>query len=55
MSRLLNADSPDWKELAKRNINQHVFMGGAEFSQFLARRMSEYTEFYDAIGLGKKQ
>ena len=41
--------------LAKRNINQHVFMGGAEFSQFLARRMSEYTEFYDAIGLGKKQ
>lgn len=51
----MSADSPDWKELAKRNINQHVFMGGAEFSQFLARCMIECKEFYDAIGLGKKQ
>lgn len=48
-------DSPEWKELAKRNIYQDVFMGSAEFTKFLAARMVEYKEFYDAIGLGKKQ
>ena len=29
-------------------------MGSAEFSQFLAKRLTEYREFYDAIGMGKK-
>ena len=48
-------DSPEWKELAKRNIYQDTFMGSAEFTKFLAARMVEYKEFYDAIGLGKKQ
>lgn len=46
--------SPAWKELAKRNIYQDVFMGSSEFAQFLAKRMVEYKEFYDAIGLAKK-
>jgi tripartite-type tricarboxylate transporter receptor subunit TctC len=48
-------ETPAWKEIAQRNIFQDVFMGSTEFAQFLARRMVEYKEFYDAIGLGKKQ
>ncbi len=48
-------DSPAWKEFAQRNIFQDVFLGGAEFSQFLVKRMAEYKDFYDAIGVGKKQ
>lgn len=47
-------ESPEWREIAKRNIFQDVFMGSTEFSQFLAKRLIEYREFYDAIGLGKK-
>jgi putative tricarboxylic transport membrane protein len=47
--------SPEWKELAKRNIFQDVFMGSAEFARFLAQRLEEYRGFYDAVGLGKKQ
>ena len=41
--------------VAQRNIFQDVFMGSTEFAQFLAKRMVEYKEFYDAIGLSKKQ
>ena len=48
-------DSQAWKDLAKRSIFQDVFMGSTEFAQFLAKRLVEYKEFYDAIGLGKKQ
>jgi putative tricarboxylic transport membrane protein len=48
-------NSPAWKEIAQRNIFQDVFMGSTEFTQFLARRLVEYREFYEAIGLGKKQ
>ncbi len=45
--------SPAWKELAKRNILQDVFMGSADFTKYLAQRMEESRGFYDAIGLGK--
>ena len=48
-------DSPAWKEFAQRNIFQDVFMGSTEFAQFLVKRMAEYKDFYDAIGIGKKQ
>lgn len=48
-------DAPEWKDLAKRNIYHDVFMGSAEFTKYLATRMAEYKEFYDAIGLGKRQ
>ena len=47
-------ESPEWKEIARRNIFQDVFMGNAEFTQFLAKRMVQYAEFFDAIGMGKK-
>jgi hypothetical protein len=30
-------------------------MGSVEFTKFLAQRMEEYREFYDAVGLGKKK
>ena len=48
-------DSAEWKEIARRNIFQNIYMGGAEFAQFLNKRMLLYKDFYDAIGLGKKQ
>ena len=48
-------NSPDWKELAKRNIYEDVFMGSAQFTKYLAVRMEEYRGFYDAIGLGRKK
>jgi putative tricarboxylic transport membrane protein len=47
--------SPEWKDLAKRNIYEDVFMGSAQFAKYLAVRMEEYRGFYDAIGLGKKK
>jgi putative tricarboxylic transport membrane protein len=46
--------SPEWKELAKRNIFEDVFMGSAEFTKYLGVRMEEYRGFYDAISLGRK-
>lgn len=48
-------DTPAWKEIAKRNIFQDVFLGSADFAKFLATRYEEYKEFYEAIGLGKKK
>jgi putative tricarboxylic transport membrane protein len=47
-------DTAEWKEIARRNIFQNVFLGSAEFTKFLAAQMIEYKEFYDAIGLAKK-
>ena len=46
-------NSPEWKELAKRNIFQDVFLGSADFTKYLAVRYEEYRQFYDAIGLAK--
>jgi putative tricarboxylic transport membrane protein len=48
-------DTPAWKEFAARNIFQDVFLGSAEFTQFLSKRMLQYKDFYDAIGLNKRQ
>jgi putative tricarboxylic transport membrane protein len=48
-------DSPEWQEIAKRNIFQNTFMGSTEFTQYLHKRYPEYREFYDTIGLNKKQ
>lgn len=48
-------DSPEWKDIAKRNLYQDVYLGPADATKFLNARMAEYKEFYDAIGLGKKQ
>lgn len=48
-------DSQEWKDFAKRNMYQDVFLGSAEFSKFLEAKMVEYKEFYDAIGLAGKK
>ena len=48
-------ESAEWKEIAKRNIFQDIFMGSEEFTQYLAKRMPEYRDFYQAIGLGTKK
>ncbi|HKA40613.1 MAG TPA: tripartite tricarboxylate transporter substrate binding protein [Burkholderiales bacterium] len=45
--------SSTWKEIASRNIFQDTFMGSAEFTKYLAVRMKEYSDFYDAIGYAK--
>lgn len=47
-------DAPEWKDLARRNLYQDIFMGSAEFTRFLHLRMIEYKAFYEAVGLGKK-
>jgi len=47
--------SAEWKEFAKRNMYQDVFLGNAEFTKFLDAKMAEYKEFYDAIGLAGKK
>ncbi len=47
-------DSAEWKEIAKRNLFQDVFMGSAEFTAYLHKRFPEYKEFYDGVGLAKK-
>jgi tripartite-type tricarboxylate transporter receptor subunit TctC len=46
--------SPAWKEHAARNMYLDVYMGSAEFSRFLATRLAEARDFYNAIGLGAK-
>jgi tripartite-type tricarboxylate transporter receptor subunit TctC len=47
--------SAEWKDFAKRNMYQDVFLGSAEFAKFLEAKMVEYKEFYDAIGLAGKK
>ena len=46
--------STAWKEHAAQNLYQDIYLGGAEFGDFLAKRLVEYGEFYDAVGLGKR-
>lgn len=48
-------ESPEWKEFARRNMYQDIFLGSAEFTKFLETKMVEYREFYDAIGLAGKK
>jgi putative tricarboxylic transport membrane protein len=44
----------EWKDFASRNLYQDIYLSGSDFTAFLAKRMEEYREFYDAIGLAKK-
>jgi putative tricarboxylic transport membrane protein len=44
-----------WKEHAARNLYQDVYLASAEFGNFLAKRLVEYGDFYDAVGLGGKR
>ena len=46
-------ETPEWKEIVKRNMYEDRFLGSADFTRFLAQRMEEYRAFYDAIGAGK--
>jgi len=46
--------SAAWKELARRNIYQDVFLGSEDFRAFLVKRFEEYRGFYEEIGLGRK-
>ena len=46
--------SPIWTDHAARNMYLNTYMGGAEFGQFLAKRLEEFRDFYNAIGLGPK-
>ena len=44
-----------WKEHAAQHLYQDIYLGSAEFGDFLAKRLVEYGEFYDAVGLGGKR
>ncbi|MGH8634618.1 MAG: Bug family tripartite tricarboxylate transporter substrate binding protein [Burkholderiales bacterium] len=46
--------TPAWKEHAARNMYLDTYMGSAEFSRFLAKRLAEAKGFYNDIGLGAK-
>jgi putative tricarboxylic transport membrane protein len=46
--------TPAWKEIARRNIYQDIYLGSEDFRDFLGKRYEEYRVFYDDIGLGKK-
>jgi len=44
-----------WKEHAAQHLYQDIYLGSTEFGDFLAKRLVEYGEFYDAVGLGGKR
>ena len=46
-------DSPAYKEYSERNMFENMFLGGAEFSQYLVKRREEMQEFLRAVGLLK--
>jgi putative tricarboxylic transport membrane protein len=46
--------SPAWKELAIRNLYEDIYLGSADFREFLVKRYQEYSVFYEEIGLGRK-
>jgi len=47
--------STAWREHAAKNLYQDIYLGSAEFGDFLARRLVEYGDFYDGVGLGVKR
>lgn len=47
--------SVTWREHAAQHLYQDIYMGSAELGDFLAKRLVEYSEFYDAVGLGAKK
>src|SRR6476620_372033 len=42
-------NSAGWKDLAKRNLYEDIFLGSAEFTKYLAVRFKEYSGFYDVV------
>jgi tripartite-type tricarboxylate transporter receptor subunit TctC len=44
-----------WKEHAKRNYYLDVYMGSADFTRYLEKRLAEARGFYNDIGLGAKR
>jgi putative tricarboxylic transport membrane protein len=46
-------ESPAYKEYAEKNMFEDAYMGSAEFSQHLVKRLAEQTEFLKAIGVVK--
>lgn len=46
--------SAAWKEFSSRNMFEDMYMGSAEFSQYLAKRRVEMQDFLTYIGLGQK-
>lgn len=46
--------SPAWKEHAARHMYEDMYMGGAEFADYLARRREEMRDFLAHIGIVQK-
>jgi len=47
-------ESPAYKEFASRNMYEDLYMGSAEFSQYLAKRREEMVGFMAQVGPGQK-
>jgi len=46
--------SQAWKDLAHRNVYENIYLGSAEFKEFLVKRYDEYKRFSEEVGLGKQ-
>ncbi|MBI3043834.1 MAG: tripartite tricarboxylate transporter substrate binding protein [Betaproteobacteria bacterium] len=47
--------SAPWQQNMRRNMMEEVYMNGAQFTQYLAARRSEFTQFMSDMGLLKKK
>jgi len=47
-------ESPAYKEFASRNMYEDLYMGSAEFSQYLAKRRDEMVSFMAQVAPGQK-
>ncbi len=47
-------ESPTYKEFAARNMYENLYMGSAEFTQFLAKRREEMVSFMAQVGPAQK-
>jgi putative tricarboxylic transport membrane protein len=56
MERVLKKvyESPAYKEFASRNMYEDLYMGSAEFSQYLAKRRDEMVSFMAQVAPGQK-
>lgn len=47
-------ESPAYKEFASRNMYENLYLGSAEFTQFLAKRREEMVSFMAQVGTAQK-
>ena len=48
-------DSPAYKDYSERNMFEDMYLNGAEFGKYLARRRIDQEEFLRTLGLLKEK